>query len=46
MFGMAVEGLGLDGLQALGLLLVGKQQAAHLGQPLPPLLCLFYRQCL
>lgn len=38
---MAVETLGLDGLQTLGLLLVGKQQAARLGQSFPTLLCLF-----
>ena len=44
--GMAVEALGLDGLEALGLLLMSKQQAAHLGHPLAPLLCLLHCQCL
>jgi len=43
---MAVETLGLDGLQALGLLLMGEQQAARLGQSFPTLLCLLNSQCL
>ncbi len=43
---MAMETLGFDGLQALGLLLMGEQQAARLGQSLPTLLCLLNCQCL
>ena len=43
---MAVEALRLDGFEALGLLLMSKQQAAHLGHPLPPLLCLLHCQSL
>lgn len=43
---VAVEALGLDGFEALSLLLMRKQQAAHLGHALPPLLCLFYCQSL
>ena len=46
LLGMTVEAFGLDGLQPLGFLLMGKQQAAHLGQPLPPLLCLLHSQSL
>ncbi len=44
LLGMTVKALGLDGLQPLGLLLMGKQQTARLGQPLPALLCLLNSQ--
>lgn len=45
-FGVAVEALRLDGFEALGFLFMSKQQAAHLGHPLPPLFCLLHCQCL